>query len=129
MYIRIGNKEISIWQIMFYVSWTVLTLWLILKIAGVIKTPFWLEYGVPVGSIIIGVFGIYHNFMQTVNKVVIGLATLTSDFKHLNFKVDKLDSKVNNLDTKVNHLDLKVNQLDSKFNHLELDMEIVKNKL
>ena len=87
------NREISVWQLMFYVSWAVLTLWLVLKIAGVIKTPVWVEYGIPVGSLILGVFGLYHDLVQTINKVVIGLAHVERDVEMLKSGVNTLKKK------------------------------------
>jgi len=104
---------------LFYLSWTVLAIWLILKLTGVIKTPFWLEYGVPIGSLIIGIFGLYRDVLENVQKLSIGLTALSTDFKHFNIKVDLLDSKVNQLDLSVNHLNLKVDHIDKDVESLK----------
>jgi hypothetical protein len=45
--IVIPQQKVSIWQILFYFSMFILTVWLILKVTGVIQTPLWLEYGIP----------------------------------------------------------------------------------
>ena len=90
--------QISKWQLMFYVSWAALSIWLILKVIGVIQTPVWLEYGFPVASMIIGIFGLYQNLLESIKGLSIGLATLTTKFEHLDKKVDNLDDKVGHLD-------------------------------
>lgn len=94
MHIHRMNKEISVWQIMFYVSWTVLSIWLILKVTGIIQTPIWLEYGVPIGSLIIGVFGLYHNIMEAFNKLSVNLAALTSKVNHMEKDIELVKTKI-----------------------------------
>lgn len=101
-HINAGNllkcmPRISPWQLLFYISWTVLGLWLILKSVGIIKTPFWLEYGVPIASVFLGVIGIYHNILEQIKILAIGLATLNTKFEHLDKKVDHLDIDVEHL--------------------------------
>ena len=88
------NKKISIWQLMFYVSWAVLTVWLILKIAGVIQTRIWLEYGIPICSLIIDIFGLYHNIMKAFNKMSINLATLASKVDHMEKDIELVKTRV-----------------------------------
>lgn len=99
------EQKVSIWQVLFYLSTAVLTLWLILKVTGVINTPEWLGFGVPIASVIIGVFALYHNLIEKMNQLGINMLTLNSKFDHLDIKVDNLDIKVDHLDKKVDHLD------------------------
>ncbi len=76
-------KKISFWQLLFYFSWAVLTFWLILKITGVIKTPLWLEYGVPLGGLILGIFGLYQNILESIGKLTVQMTALTMKVDHL----------------------------------------------
>lgn len=84
----------SKWQILFYVSWTVVAIWLVLKVIGVIQTPIWLEYGIPMGGLLLGAWGIYHNLMENINKLAVGFATLNVKFDNLSSKVDHIDKDV-----------------------------------
>lgn len=101
------NKEVF-WRYTFYGSLIVLTIWLILKSLGVFNTPFWLEYGVPIASIIVGFLAMYQNLLQTMAKITANLAVLTTRFDYMDAKVDRIDLKVN---------------------HLDKDMHLVKNEL
>ncbi len=96
----------------------VLTIWLILKVTGVIQTPVWLELGVPVASLIIGVFALYHNLIEKMNQLAINFVSLISKVasldKDLNFKIDSLNKKVDHLDAKVDHLDMDVEFLKKR---------------
>lgn len=99
------KQDISIWQVLFYLSMLVLTAWLILKVTGVIQTPLWLEYGVPVASLIIGVFAFYHNLIENINKLAVTIAMLSTKFDYLNIDIKELNLKVDHLGKKVDHLD------------------------
>lgn len=94
MEIHIKGKEISVWQLLFYISWAILSIWLILKVAGIIQTPLWLEYGVPIGSLIIGIFGLYHNIIEAFNKVSVNLAALSSKVDHIEKDLELVKTKV-----------------------------------
>jgi len=87
------KQKMSFWQIVVYVSWSIIALWLVLKSTGVIKTPFWLEYGVPVGSFLIGMLGIYHNLIDNDTKLAVALATLSVKVSHLETDVEYLTRK------------------------------------
>ena len=126
MNVQLMNEKMSIWQILFYVSWAVLTLWLILKITGVINTPVWLEYGVPIGSVILGIFGLYHNLVETINKVVIGLAHIEKDFEVLKTDVGTLKTDVGTLKTDVGTLKTDVGTLKTDVGTLKIDVHILK---
>lgn len=82
------------WHIVFYFSIAVLTIWLILKMAGVIQTPFWLQYGIPIASVIVGSCALYQNMFSSIRDLAVGQAILTTKVTHLEKKVDHLDDMV-----------------------------------
>ena len=83
-------RKLNVWDYMFYGSMLVLTVWLILKVTGVINTPVWLEYGVPSAGIIIGVFSLYHNLLKNLMHIVIKVDHLESDVHVLKSDVHTL---------------------------------------
>ena len=89
------NRKLNIWDYLFYLSLIVLTIWLILKSIGVINTPFWLEYGVPIVTIVITSLTFYKNILDSIGKLAINLATLNTKFSHLDSKVDNMNTKLN----------------------------------
>ncbi len=101
-------RKISFWQWVFYISWSVLGIWILLKIAGIIKTPYWLEFGLPAASAFIAILGLYQNLLEQITKLSVGFATLTARFDHLHDNVKSINTKTDVLDAKVNHLDLDV---------------------
>lgn len=116
------ENKISFWQALFYLSWSILALWLILKVTGMIRTPVWLEYGVPIGSFMVGILALYKNILKDISGIAIGLATVTVRVDHIAGDVGKLDMKVSNLTAGFN-------KLDAKMNHLDHDMHLVKRKI
>ena len=80
----------SPWQLLFYFSMSVLTVWLILKIIGIIQTPAWLEYGVPIGSLILGLFGLYRDLLKSINGIAVGLAVVSTKIDHIDNDVESL---------------------------------------
>ncbi len=54
----------SIWDYLFYSSLIVLTIWLFLKVVGIIHIPVWLEYGVPIGTLIVSFFTVYQGLVD-----------------------------------------------------------------
>ena len=104
--IKIENR-ISFWQIVFYISMSILTLWLILKVTGVIGTPLWLELGVPIASAIASIFALYQNILEKISTLAVGLATLT-------VKVDHLDRDLEGLKNKMDSLDKRMLMIESK---------------
>ena len=91
------NKELF-WRVVFHLSLGGLALWVILKSLGVFNTPFWLEYGVPVGLFIIAVLALYHNFFESIHKI----------FDSLGFKMNNIEKDVVILKTKVSILEKKI---------------------
>lgn len=98
------NQKISFWQLVFYISWSILGLWILLKIAGIIKTPYWLEFGLPAASVFIAVLGLYQNMLEQITKLSVGFAALTA-------RVDNLHENVKILNTKVDHIDRDVESI------------------
>lgn len=83
-------KENRFWDIIFYTSLLVLTIWVILKSIGVIHTPTWLEYGVPFTGLIFTALSFYQKIIEKVNTIAVGLATLNVRFDHLDKDVEGL---------------------------------------
>ena len=108
------EPKISIWQVLFYFSMAVLTLWLILKLVGIIKTPLWLELGIPMASLILGIFAFCHNIMKYINNLSISLATLTTKVGYIERDISSLNSKVNHLDKDIGFLKNDVSFLKKK---------------
>ena len=106
------NKE-RFWELSFYFSLLVIMIWLILKIVGVIKTPVWIEYGIPITGAVYGVLAIYRNVIEK-------LTTLT-------IKVDHLDKDVEIIKVDANTLKLDVNTLKTKTTNIEKDVEFLKD--
>jgi len=84
------QQRISPWQVLFYVSWSVLALWLILKVTGIIHTPVWLEYGVPIASLLVGILGIYQNVLEQLKNVTVELARVVAKVEHIDRDVETL---------------------------------------
>ncbi len=82
------------WNIVFYASWIVVAVWLVLKSFGVINTPFWLEYGVPISGLMFGALSLYGNISASLRDLAVGLASLGVKFEHLEIKVDRIESDV-----------------------------------
>ena len=108
-----------IWQAIFYVSMAVLTLWLVLKVAGIINTPVWLEYGVPVASVILAFLAYYHQIVGSITKISIHLAQLNVRFAHVETDVSVLKSDVSSLKTNVVSLTSDVHALKDRIVRIE----------
>ena len=88
------NEHFSFWRWMFYASLTVLMIWVILKSAGIINTPLWLEYGVPITSLTIAVLSLFHELMKDINSIKIDVVLLKNQFINLNANVEYLDKDI-----------------------------------
>ena len=88
------QRELNIWDYLFYFSLLVLTLWLMLKSLGIIQTPFWLEYGVPMLSLIITLLTFYQNILDKISKLSVSLAMLNTKSDHLEKDVEFLKRKI-----------------------------------
>ena len=83
-------RKLTFWDYVFYLSLLTTTIWLILKLTGIINTPLWLEVGLPTGSLIIGLFSIYERIMKevrdtqkTLHKTIVEVEYLRKDFNSL----------------------------------------------
>ena len=65
------KRELNVYDYLFYLSLLVILIWLILKSFGIIQTPFWLEYGVPIGGFAIAVLTLYQNLLDKIGKLVV----------------------------------------------------------
>ncbi len=95
------NRDLF-WRIVFYVSWGTVALWVLLKSVGVIKTPFWLEFGVPAAGVIIGIFSLFTNLTDKMTKLAVDFATLSTKFEHFDKDVNQRFSTVTR---QIEHLD------------------------
>ncbi|MBI2109942.1 hypothetical protein HYT58_02090 [Candidatus Woesearchaeota archaeon] len=86
------------WQLSFYFSLLVIMIWLILKVTGVIQTPAWIEYGIPITGATLGLLSLYQNVTNTIKDLSIGLATISTKFDHLDKDVEILKTKVNGVE-------------------------------
>ena len=116
------KERMSTWQVLFYLSMAVLALWTILKSIGVINTPPWLEYGVPIGSLLIGFLTMLHTITDKISQLSTSFAVFLTKFEHLEIKTGKIEQKVE-------QLDIKVNRLERNFEHLDSDVESIKKHL
>lgn len=112
---EILSRKARFWQIVFYLSLSVLTIWLILKVTGYIQTPLWLEYGIPIASLIIGVLALHHNIYTALKDLAVGQVAMMG--------------KINNLGEKVDHVEGKVDHLEGRVNYMEKDIGKIKEKL
>ncbi len=87
------QKE-KIWEIVFYSSLSVVMIWVILKSVGIIQTPFWLEYGVPIAGFVIGILSLYQNLTNNIKELAIDLAKISVKLSHVEKDVDVLKSEV-----------------------------------
>lgn len=95
------TKRLNILEIIFYLSLLVLAVWVILKSIGVIQTPVWLEYGVPILSSVISILTLYLNIIKKINKLDINFAVLSTKFCHLEKEVGILRTDVDLLKRKL----------------------------
>lgn len=66
-------KKHTFWEISFYISLLLILLWLILKMTGVINTPPFLEYGLPILSAVYASFSIYRDILDRIGRIDKGL--------------------------------------------------------
>lgn len=116
------KNKILFWQVVFYSSLSVLALWLILKSIGVIHTPFWLEYGVPVASTIFTFLGLYHNIIDNIKQLAIAVAHIEKDVDFL-----KKDSELVKID--INSLKTDVSLLKIDVGTLKTDVHLLKRRI
>lgn len=104
----IVKREITVWFIIFHICMGIIIIWVILKSIGVIQTPFWLEYGLPMSTFVLGFLALYYDLIKSINKVAIGLAVLTTKFGHLEKDVGRIDQKTDRLEIDVSSIKRKI---------------------
>jgi len=77
------KREVTKWEISVYVALSIIFIWLILKVTGVIHTPPWLEYGVPIASGLFAFLGLYRDLMEKFYTLRIEVVQMKSDIGHL----------------------------------------------
>ena len=102
------NEKMSVWRLLFYLSMGVFTFWLILKVTGVIHTPVWLEYGVPLGSLVIAAFTFSQELFKSIRTIGVDVTFLKVDVAVLKTRTDTIERKLDHVETKVDHLEKKV---------------------
>ncbi len=80
----------SIWDYLFYASMAVILIWLALKMTGVIQTPIWLEYGVPVGSFVVGFIMLFQSINDKITALSTNDARMEEHLKHLDKDVESI---------------------------------------
>lgn len=90
-----------IWDYLFYISLLVLTIWLILKVTGVIQTPLWLEYGVPIGSAIITAATLFQGLNDKLTKMQSSISSMQMQLRHHDRDLERLKDDVGVLKTGV----------------------------
>jgi hypothetical protein len=108
------KRELNVYDYLFYLSLLVILIWLILKSFGIIQTPFWLEYGVPIGGFAIAVLTLYQNLLEKIGKLAINLSVLNTKFSHLEKDVGVLKEDMGLLKTDVSTLKIDVEILKRK---------------
>lgn len=102
------EQKISFWQVIFYLSLLVITIWVILKSVGIIQTPFWLEYGVPIAGFVITFLAFYNNLIEKMSQLTINFVTLNSKVDHIDKYIEFLKKDVEFLKKDVSFLKNKI---------------------
>lgn len=82
------------WEISFYLSLLIIILWLILKLTGLINTPPFIEYGIPIFSATYAFFALYRDFLDRINRIGNGLTRAFMKIEHLENEVGSIKEEV-----------------------------------
>lgn len=123
------ENKVRFWEIVFYFALSIITVWLILKSIGIIQTPFWLQYGLPVGGFVLGILAFHHNIYSALRELAVGQAVLTTKVTHLEKKVDHLDEDVEYLKKDMVQIKVDVGFLKSDMIKVKGDLVMVRGKL
>lgn len=115
-------RKLNFWDYLFYTSMSVVMLWVILKSIGVIQTPFWLQYGLPVGGFVLGVFALYYNLLNNIMNINVKVGGVEKDTHILKDDVKEVKSKVNNLELKINQIESNTTCIDKRLINVEMKM-------
>lgn len=102
----------SKWDYLFYLCLITLTIWLVLKVTGVINTLVWLEYGVPMGTLILGFYTFYE--------------TLIDKFFIMISKISKLEANDARMEVRLDHIERDVELVKSDVKSFKGDVEFLK---
>jgi len=91
-----------------YISMGIVVIWLILKSVGIIQTPFWLEYGIPISSFILGFLAFYRDFVEKLHEVIKSLAVLTNRVDHIEKDVSHLKTDMTEVKEKMKNIEIKI---------------------
>lgn len=115
------KQKTSIWQILFYSSLIVLTIWLIRRLSGIVQTPLWFEQGIPVATLIISILSLYQNLARD-------FVGLRKDFFILEKKIDVIENDVGSLKSNVSELNKKTDLIESDIALTKRDLVSIKRK-
>ncbi len=107
-----SKPKVSFSTVLFYLSMGTVIVWLILKVTGVINTPVWLEYGVPLGGFITAFLTFYRDIFKEIRAVGSDITTLRIDVGSLKTDVSTLKNRTDHIERKLDHVDKKVDALE-----------------
>ena len=116
------RRRLDGWDYAFYFSLLIVVLWIILKSLGIIHTPFWLEYGVPLGGVALGVLTFYEKVFKNLFRLDSEVRVLKMEVVHINKDLEKVDSKVN-------HIDQELSLVKGELSIIKNDLSIVKTRV
>ncbi len=117
------KRKLNIYDYLFYLSLIVITVWLILKSIGIIQTPFWLEYGVPVGGVVIAALTLYQNLLDKIGNLSINLSILNTKFSHLDKEVKDFRTEIKE---EISDIKENISELKSDTTILKADVGVLK---
>ena len=103
----------TFWKWTAHISLAAVVLWLILELAGIIHTPLLIEYGVPFGGLVIGIFGFYNDVRKEVRNDV-------KDFR------DELLARIDSVGNNVIEMKQDLVEVKAKVFHIDRDIERLK---
>lgn len=107
------------WPAVFYFSMLVLFIWLVLKVTGTVQSPLWFDYGIPVGSFMLGILAFFRGFMQQFAKVEVRISVLET----------RVDMGFSRVDSQFRHIDNRFSQVDSQISRIDGDVKDIRRAL
>lgn len=89
-----AKMQRPVWDYLFYLSMLIVLLWIFLKSVGIIKTPFWLEYGLPIASFVIGVLMLFHSISDKMADLRASDARMEAGLAHLENDVERVKDDI-----------------------------------
>lgn len=80
----------SVCDYLFYTSLIIMSIWLFLKVVGIINTPVWLEYRIPIGMFIFGFFTFYQSLIDKIFILSLNDAKLEEHILHIDKDIEFL---------------------------------------